>query len=367
MPVIRKLTILFLSLAIFMVFNHVNITTANAEKLENTVSTKVITENTSEEITLDSNSISKLIEDETIGMSEQISLLNQGIKDNYGIILQLEKEMTEIKNEMTTIEGSISEIKEKVDKRNELLKERARILQQSGGNIPYIELLINSNGLDDFVTKVDSVSKMVQADQELIALQENDLKSINDLEISLDIKRNELEATKTKHNDFLTQVNELIHSIGTDQEKSDSQKDESAETEASFVMGHGYINTVISAGYKFIGNSVYVFGGGRTEEDIANGKFDCSAFVNWAFSQAGIDIGVTTDSIKDDGRQVSMEQIRPGDLVFFDTYKKDGHVGIYLGNGKFIGSQSSTGVAIADMTAGYWERTFNGRVVRIVE
>jgi cell wall-associated NlpC family hydrolase len=40
--------------------------------------------------------------------------------------------------------------------------------------------------------------------------------------------------------------------------------------------------------------------------------------------------------------------MQPGDLVFFNTYKKDGHVGIYIGNGKFIGSQSSTGVEIAE-------------------
>jgi soluble lytic murein transglycosylase-like protein len=54
-----------------------------------------------------------------------------------------------------------------------------------------------------------------------------------------------------------------------------------------------------------------------------------------------------------------------GDVVFFDTYKKNGHVGIYLGNGKFMGSQSATGVAIADMNSGYWKQHFSGTVRRI--
>ena len=58
--------------------------------------------------------------------------------------------------------------------------------------------------------------------------------------------------------------------------------------------------------------------------------------------------------------------MRPGDMVFFNTYKTDGHVGIYLGGGKFIGSQSSTGVAVADMSSGYWANTFNGRVMRVM-
>jgi peptidoglycan DL-endopeptidase CwlO len=54
-----------------------------------------------------------------------------------------------------------------------------------------------------------------------------------------------------------------------------------------------------------------------------------------------------------------------GNLVFFDTYKIDGNVGIYIGNGKFIGAQTNTGVTIADMTKGYWEEKFNGRVKRL--
>ncbi len=68
---------------------------------------------------------------------------------------------------------------------------------------------------------------------------------------------------------------------------------------------------------------------------------------------------------KSAGRQVSASEMQPGDLVFFDTYKNDGHVGIYIGGGQFIGSQSSTGVAIANMSSGYWKDVFNGRVVRV--
>ena len=113
----------------------------------------------------------------------------------------------------------------------------------------------------------------------------------------------------------------------------------------------GNISAVINAGNKYIGNSVYVFGGGRTASDIANGRFDCSGFVAWAFSQAGVKVGASTDSLKNTGTRVSTSEMRPGDMVFFNTYKTDGHVGIYLGGGKFIGSQSSTGVAVANMKA----------------
>lgn len=126
---------------------------------------------------------------------------------------------------------------------------------------------------------------------------------------------------------------------------------------------------VVDVGKKWIGKSLYVFGGGRNSSDISRGRFDCSSFVHWAFKQVGIDLGpltsTSTETLKHLGKTIDPAEIQPGDIVFFDTYKIDGHVGIYAGNGKFIGAQSSTGVAIADMTTGYWKTKFNGRVKRI--
>lgn len=138
-----------------------------------------------------------------------------------------------------------------------------------------------------------------------------------------------------------------------------------SQTTVSAPSSSAHVGSAITAGYKYIGNSTYVWGGGRTASDVANGYFDCSGFVSWAYSQAGVSLPASTDGLKNAGTQVSASQMQPGDLVFFNTYKTDGHVGIYIGNGKFIGSQSSTGVAIASFTSGYWAGVFNGRVVRI--
>lgn len=112
-----------------------------------------------------------------------------------------------------------------------------------------------------------------------------------------------------------------------------------------------------------------MFGGGRSQKDIAKGSFDCSSFIHYAFKQSGVDLGpltsVTTETLKNKGKAVKSGDLKKGDLVFFDTYKKNGHVGIYMGDGKFLGAQSSTGVAIADMSSGYWKSKFAGNVRRI--
>ncbi|MGG0741513.1 NlpC/P60 family protein [Niallia taxi] len=126
---------------------------------------------------------------------------------------------------------------------------------------------------------------------------------------------------------------------------------------------------VTTVGNRWIGNSVYVFGGGRNQSDIRSGRFDCSSFVYWAYSQLRIKLGeqisVSTETLKNMGTAIEEKNMKPGDLVFFDTYKNDGHVGIYIGDGKFIGAQSSNGVAIEDMTTGYWKEKFNHRVQRV--
>lgn len=54
----------------------------------------------------------------------------------------------------------------------------------------------------------------------------------------------------------------------------------------------------------------------------------------------------TDDTLKYLGKPVSPSELKPGDSVFFNTYKRDGHVDIYIGNGQFIGVQTSIGVGI---------------------
>lgn len=131
------------------------------------------------------------------------------------------------------------------------------------------------------------------------------------------------------------------------------------------------IENAISTGMSIVGRAPYVFGGGRTASDIANRRFDCSSFVRWAYDQGGLQLGngyaANTDTLVRKGRAVSASEMKRGDLVFFNTYKTNGHVGIYLGNGKFLNSNSSDGVSVDSMSNVYWGGHFNGVVRRVVE
>jgi cell wall-associated NlpC family hydrolase len=91
--------------------------------------------------------------------------------------------------------------------------------------------------------------------------------------------------------------------------------------------------------------------------------FDCSGFVKYVFAQAlGIDLPGNSAGQYREGVIVPREQLRTGDLVFFQTRgKRVSHVGIYLDNGRFIHSPS-TGkrVRIDELRDRYWAKRYLG-------
>lgn len=117
--------------------------------------------------------------------------------------------------------------------------------------------------------------------------------------------------------------------------------------------GSNYITRrIINSSLNYIGVP-YVFGG------TTPGGFDCSGFTSYVFANAGIYLPRTADAQYEVGTPVSSPE--PGDLVFFETYTYGpSHVGIYLGDGKFINASSSRGVAIDSLNSSYWGSCYLG-------
>lgn len=102
----------------------------------------------------------------------------------------------------------------------------------------------------------------------------------------------------------------------------------------------------------------YKYGGSTPETG-----FDCSGFVRYVFKQAAsLTLPRSAIEISQLGTPVPKNELQPGDLVFFNTLKSTfSHVGIYLGNNKFIHSPSSGGkVRVENMQDSYWTKRYNG-------
>jgi cell wall-associated NlpC family hydrolase len=110
----------------------------------------------------------------------------------------------------------------------------------------------------------------------------------------------------------------------------------------------------------------YRFGG----DDPASG-FDCSGLVRYVFSQTtGIALPRTSAEMGRVGARIARVDLLPGDLVFFNTrHFADSHVGIYLGDNRFVHAPSrGSEVRIASLDDAYWKRRFTGarRLVGVI-
>ncbi|MFC0211605.1 C40 family peptidase [Paenibacillus chartarius] len=113
-------------------------------------------------------------------------------------------------------------------------------------------------------------------------------------------------------------------------------------------------NQIINYGYRFLGTP-YKFGAtyGQTR------NFDCSSFTKYIFAKYGITLPRTAAQQAKVGSYVSFRNLKRGDLVFFRVPGRSGigHVGVYLGNNKFLNTYGAGGVKVSTINT-YWKSKY---------
>jgi cell wall-associated NlpC family hydrolase len=115
--------------------------------------------------------------------------------------------------------------------------------------------------------------------------------------------------------------------------------------------------TLINNAMQLIGVR-YRWGGNTPQSGL-----DCSGFVRYVFNDTfGFLLPRKSAQMSKVGLQIGKEELRPGDLVFFNTMRHAfSHVGIYVGDNKFIHAPSKgKSIRVDDMTKVYWEKRYNG-------
>ncbi|AIO31943.1 C40 family peptidase [Burkholderia pseudomultivorans] len=126
----------------------------------------------------------------------------------------------------------------------------------------------------------------------------------------------------------------------------------------SFLSGMaGKAGDVVVSALNMIGVR-YRWGGNSPDSGL-----DCSGFVRYVFQDTlGMSLPRRAEEMSRVGEKVSMSNLKPGDLVFFNTMRRTfSHVGIYIGDNKFVHSPSTgSTVRVDDLDNGYWEKRFTG-------
>ena len=87
--------------------------------------------------------------------------------------------------------------------------------------------------------------------------------------------------------------------------------------------------------------------------------FDCSGLVHYAYARAGMSVPRTTGQLWSSTHTVERSRLQPGDLLFFSISGKMSHVGLYLGDGRFVHAPS-TGktVSVQSLSLPYYDKAF---------
>ena len=115
----------------------------------------------------------------------------------------------------------------------------------------------------------------------------------------------------------------------------------------------GRIQTVLKHALALLGTP-YRWGGTTTA------GFDCSGLVGYVFrTTLGIELPRVSRDMAKAGELVDRSHMSPGDLVFFGRRGRVDHVGIYLGDGRFVHApRTGRDVTVSSMEDGYWGRKF---------
>ena len=136
-------------------------------------------------------------------------------------------------------------------------------------------------------------------------------------------------------------------------DSSDLNQTRDADSNATAVRGQ--VDHLLSLAKSKLGDTYQLAKAGPD-------RFDCSGLVYYVFTKNGIVIPRTSLMQSQSGKKIKREDLRKGDMVFFDTYAR-GHVnhsGIYLGDGKFIHASSGKAhsVTISDLDHGFYKEKF---------
>ena len=130
----------------------------------------------------------------------------------------------------------------------------------------------------------------------------------------------------------------------TKTEKEETKKDTETTSSKSSATG----SEIVSYAKKYLG-SKYVYGGSTPK------GFDCSGFTSYVYKHFGYSLSRTSSGQASNGRAVSKSNLQAGDIVCFarsSGSKKIGHVGIYIGGGKFIHAANSRKGVITSKVSG---------------
>ncbi|MFT5871701.1 MAG: cell wall-associated NlpC family hydrolase [Clostridium sp.] len=327
-----------------------------------------------------------------------IEMLDSDIEGIYAGIDKAKYEIIDTEKKIEKTAKDIVVAQNNIKGEESLFNERMRAMYMNGAD-SYLEILLDSNGIEDLISRVENVKSVVEYDNKIISelnekkknidsrkkvLNDNKIKVLA-LQANNEDKLDKLSIKKKEQDELIIQaekdqelykneISETQVSLGntTDQIKNAPKQVKVASNQApkydaavatkratEITPSRGQVSnevkneTSVATNVEPIkeiskpkqtstvsSNEVIAYAEtfmGTPYEWAATGPntFDCSGFVQYVYEHFGVSTGRSTYDQITHGEFVSRENLQPGDLVFFGTGTPH-HVGIYVGNGSYI-------------------------------
>ncbi|OAA85739.1 NlpC/P60 family protein [Clostridium coskatii] len=251
------------------------------------------------------------------------------------------KSIASVSNSIKQTQANIDSVQASIESQQKVFNQRAKAMYTNNMS-GYLGAILNANNLNDFISRVDNVGKVMSFDKNVVGNLKSKKEQLANGKEKLNNENNKLLALKSENEKKLAKLNSdkesaknVIASLDA-QEKSLEITDQatlkaiaSAASNVSASRGGTIISSdaVVAYASNFLGVP-YVYGG------TSPSGFDCSGLVQYVYANFGINLPRTSEEQQNVGTPVSRDELKPGDLVFFGSPAY--HVGMYVGDGQFI-------------------------------
>ena len=366
--IIATITSVILILSVPMTVNATKISDIKAER-----------DKTQQELNQANSTLSNLKE-ERKGIEEEINTLDEELMEVMASISMVEDEIVELEGQIEETEEDLKEAIADEEAQYEAMKKRIQYMYEKG-DYSYLELLLECKNMSDLVSKSEYVEELYEYDRKMLIKYQEARQLVEDTKEKLLMEQEELEVSKHELDEEKAGLDELLEEkkaeasdydaeiakvkqaatlfkakikqqnaqikkleeeeakkAAEEAAKASAGKSNSSNVDSSSIIsgasGSAKGKDIANFACRYVGNP-YVAGG----TSLTNGA-DCSGFTFAIYKEFGISLPRTSTAQRGAGREVSLSDAQPGDIVCYA-----GHVAIYIGGGRIVhASTPSTGI-----------------------
>ena len=314
------------------------------------------------------------LSDKLQNQKSQLEEQKSAYKQAQGKVADIEMSIEKMDSDIEKIYAKVDEAKVKIGKTEQQIERTTQDIQLAQDNIKeeedlfnkrmrsmymngvdsYVEVLLDSEGVEDLISRVENLKKIVEYDNKIIGELTVKKSKIEVQKVTLESEKTELVQLKTNNENEIEKLNvkkqeqNVLIAQAKEQEKLYSSKIGDAEAIVNVTMkqiqeirdnapkytpsrGSSSLSSdsVVAYASNFLGTP-YVWGASGPQ------YFDCSGFMQYVYAHFGVSLSRTTYTQINEGSYVPRESLEAGDLIFFGTGSDPHHVGMYVGNNSYI-------------------------------